>query len=64
MFRTYSPLTPQALAAFIDRHEWTRAEAARELGIGSSTLYAILKGERPISRTIERLVIALDKVAA
>jgi transcriptional regulator with XRE-family HTH domain len=62
MFRLDSGLEPAALAAWIDRHGWTRAEAARELGIGSTTLYGLLAGDRAIPQSLANLMNALDRL--
>jgi transcriptional regulator with XRE-family HTH domain len=62
MLRLNSPLTPAALAEWIERRGFTRADAARELGISSSMLYRLLAGETPIPRNLAFLMIALDKL--
>jgi transcriptional regulator with XRE-family HTH domain len=62
MFRQDSGLSPDALRAWIDRHGWTRAEAARELGIGSTTLYGLLAGDRTIPQSLAKLMDALDRL--
>jgi transcriptional regulator with XRE-family HTH domain len=57
-------VTPDEFRAWYERRGWTQQQAADALGVPQQRVSDWARGKRPIRPTVQKLIEALDELAA